>query len=32
MADFTPTPSQALAIGSRGSAVLISAGAGSGKT
>jgi ATP-dependent helicase/nuclease subunit A len=32
MAEFRPTPSQALAIGARGSAVLVSAGAGSGKT
>ena len=32
MAEFTPTPSQTQAIRSRGSAVLISAGAGSGKT
>ena len=32
MPDFKPTPSQALAIRSRGSAVLVSAGAGSGKT
>ena len=32
MPEFNPTPSQALAIESRGSAVLVSAGAGSGKT
>ena len=32
MAEFRPTPSQAQAIEARGSAVLISAGAGSGKT
>ena len=32
MAEFKPTPSQAQAIHARGSAVLISAGAGSGKT
>ena len=32
MAEFKPTPSQKLAIHTRGSAVLISAGAGSGKT
>ena len=32
MADFRPTAAQALAIGERGSAVLVSAGAGSGKT
>ena len=32
MAEFRPTPSQALAIEARGSAVLVSAGAGSGKT
>lgn len=32
MADFRPTASQALAIGGRGSAMLVSAGAGSGKT
>ena len=32
MADFTPTASQAAAIHSRGSTVLVSAGAGSGKT
>ncbi|MDO4973219.1 MAG: UvrD-helicase domain-containing protein [Eubacteriales bacterium] len=32
MADFRPTASQELAIGTRGSAVLVSAGAGSGKT
>ena len=32
MADYRPTASQAQAIGARGSAVLVSAGAGSGKT
>ena len=32
MADFKPTASQQLAIDSRGSAILVSAGAGSGKT
>ena len=32
MSEFKPTASQRLAIGSRGSAVLVSAGAGSGKT
>ncbi|MCR5665098.1 MAG: UvrD-helicase domain-containing protein, partial [Oscillospiraceae bacterium] len=32
MADFKPTPSQRAAIGSRGETVLVSAGAGSGKT
>ena len=32
MADFRPNPSQALAISGRGSAMLVSAGAGSGKT
>ena len=32
MAEFRPTPSQALAVGGRGSAMLVSAGAGSGKT
>ncbi len=32
MSDFTPTHAQELAITSRGSAVLVSAGAGSGKT
>lgn len=32
MPDFNPTPSQRAAIGSRGAAVLVSAGAGSGKT
>lgn len=32
MAEFKPTASQAAAIRTRGSAVLVSAGAGSGKT
>ena len=32
MAEFKPTASQAAAISARGSAVLVSAGAGSGKT
>ncbi len=32
MSDFTPTPAQAQAISSRGSTLLVSAGAGSGKT
>ena len=32
MADFTPTPGQALAIGDRGGEILVSAAAGSGKT
>jgi ATP-dependent helicase/nuclease subunit A len=32
MADFTPTPAQAAAIGHRGSSLLVSAAAGSGKT
>ena len=32
MADFTPTAAQSAAIRSRGGAVLVSAGAGSGKT
>ncbi len=32
MADFTPTPSQQAAIETRGTSILVSAGAGSGKT